>query len=58
MNRETHPREGQDNLDLRSEKARRFIRQKPSRLVLMGTWAMTLVILALSLAFYAMRFRL
>lgn len=58
MGRERHPRERQDNLDLRSERARRFIRQEPPRLVLMGTWAMTLVVLALLLAFYVMQGRL
>lgn len=55
MNKETHPREGQDNLNLRSEKARRFIKEKPPRLMLMGTWAMTIAILAMLLAFHLMR---
>lgn len=55
MNRETHPKEGLDNLNLRSEKARRFIKEKPPRLMLMGTWLVAIAMLALLLAFYVMR---
>ena len=45
-----------DNIELRSEKVRHIIGQVPPALVRIGTMVITLVVIALALAFYTIRY--
>ena len=45
-------KESDDNIELRSEKVRNVIGKVPPRLVSLGTVVITIIVLALSVAFY------
>ena len=45
-------KESDDNIELRSEKVRNVIGKVPPRLVSLGTIVITIIVLALAVAFY------